>query len=274
MRIFSAGLLLGAILQLQRIASAVPGARALLPWGYTRRITGGAVVRRDTCTPDSEEFYRRILALQCDTDYKRVVEEEIEQSNCRNPLYFSDGEDDLPCSFPYDERTNVKNCSEDCYLREFYYIYCTQLGERYADISADCGQPLEGAGFCGFDEGDFCILKYNLRIPVSEACSTADDGSPETECSERCRAAVQTFRDESGCCLALLIKETDIGSGDEGASLANLFSSCRVDIPDVCTSFSPPREFLQCARDDPIGSSAAIVGATSMCITAVSLMMT
>ena len=30
---------------------------------------------------------------------------------------------------------------------------------------------------------------------------------------------------------------------------ANLFSTCGVEVPGVCNSFSPPRKFLDCAHD-------------------------
>ena len=91
----------------------------------------------------------------CQKNLIRAFEAEIEGSNCKNIYYSGLYDEKENCDGPRDERENVRNCTDTCSLRVLYYIYCTTVGEQYAEISRECGDPLDGAGFCSFDHGDF-----------------------------------------------------------------------------------------------------------------------
>ena len=80
------------------------------------------------------------------------------------------------CDLPRDERKDVPRCSENCSLRQFYYLYCTYLGESNREISRECGQPWVGASFCGFDNGEFCLLRYAATLLLTYSCLASEEG--------------------------------------------------------------------------------------------------
>ena len=131
----------------------------------------GRVGRRDaTCQPNSEDYEQKTEALTCEEEYLKAVDEEIQQSNCKNTQYVDNDNDyddgnssEVTCDGPSDEREGVPNCSETCSLRQFYYLYCTYLGEQNAEIGRECGQPWEGAGFCSYVNGDFLLVSVLLH---------------------------------------------------------------------------------------------------------------
>ena len=220
-----------------------------------------ALSRRDggsSCELNSPEYEQRTDALSCQDDYVKAVEEEIERSKCKNRLY-QEGDYDVDynssytaCDFPRDERSgDIPLCPENCSLRQFYYLYCTYLGEQTAEIGSQCGQPWEGASYCGFYNGDFCLMRYYATVLLTDTCSNADSSSGnELQCSDECMKAVTNYKEELGCCVAYWRGGVGgSGSGDEGPTVEEIFSACGVEVPSACTSFSPPSEFLDCARD-------------------------
>ena len=215
---------------------------------YATRHSSDHIARKQAsteCTPDSEEYDRRVDALECDEDYIKAVQDGIERSTCKNFFYteddFSGDGSDIDCEPVVDSRPNVDNCPFECSLRQIYYYVCTYLWDDFVEINEECGIDIDGVGFCAFDEGDFCFLQYNLTYAVFYVCNTID------ECSETCKDAVEQFREESGCCAYSFINDEDlIGSGD-GGILRRIFSACDVEVPGQCTSSSPPQEFLECA---------------------------
>ena len=68
------------------------------------------VTRQDeeTCTPDSEEYIRRIEALECNEEYQRAVREDIKTSNCINLNYLPDDYGDTNACSVIDDRVGVK----------------------------------------------------------------------------------------------------------------------------------------------------------------------
>ena len=147
------------------------------------------------------------------------------------------------CDLPRDERKEVPRCFENCSLRQFYYLYCTYLGES---ISRECGQPWVGASFCGFDNGEFCLLRYAVTLLLTYSCPASEEG--EFKCSDDCRKAAENYKEEVGCCVSYWQEGTG-GSGD-GESVSDIFSACGVEMPDSCTEIHPPEEFLDCAHGD------------------------
>ena len=130
------------------------------------------------------------------------------------------------------------------------YYYCTYLWEDIIDVNRECGVETDGVGYCAFDKGDFCFLRYSLSTPVFEACTRGVE-----ECNETCKDAVEQFKDESGCCGAWFLgPDNYYGSGaGEDEKLRDIFSSCDVDVPSQqCTSYTPPQEFLECAGIEPV----------------------
>ena len=172
----------------------------------------------------------------CQRNLLRAFEAEIKGSNCKNILY-SEFYDDQDCDGPRDERENARNCSDTCSYRVLYYVLCTTIGEQYAEIRRECGNPLDGAGFFSFYNGDFCFIQYNWRYNSTfdfiDECSSTDSRG-EIECSEKCRDAVETYIEDIGCCAAFWKYV-----GDDDKTISDIFFACGVDIPAACTSFSP-----------------------------------
>ena len=98
-----------------------------------------------------------------------------------------------------------------------------------------------------------------------EECSTLLlPDSSDTGCTERCRNAVETYVNMSGCC-----GSSAYGSGYENA-IEDIFSACGVEIPEPCTYSPPPKEFLDCAREsesaaEPVVSQAVGVVLVIVC---------
>ena len=236
---------------------------------------GGAheLSRKDenTCTPDSEEYDRRRNALLCNEEYLRAVREEIEKSNCSNRFYSPDTKDEYdyddedpnPCPI-IDERVNVGLCSEECSLKQSFFLLCNYLGEESVEINRECGVS-GGEADCSFNDKNFCVSEViypssNFQTVYNECfleSNVVNDGS----CSDKCKNALDDFTDANGCCVGLyfdipfsVIFELDT-DGDEALS-ANLFSTCEVEIPNVCNilNFSPPEEFLDCAHDGDVNN--------------------
>ena len=200
------------------------------------------------CTPDSEEYYRRLGALFCDEDYIKAVQDGIERSTCKNFFYTED--DFIDCESFVDSRPNVDNCSYECSSKMFHYYVCTYLWDGFVKINEECGTEIDGVELCAFDKGDFCFMKYNLTYAVFDACNTIN------ECSETCKDAVEQFREESGCCAYSFINDEGLFGFGDGELLGRLFSVCDVEVPGQCTSSSPPQEFLECAGIEPVGAAA------------------
>ena len=221
-----------------------------------------------TCT--YEEFYQKTDALFCEESYLTAVKEEFEQSNCRNTYgedydYDYENASSLPCEEPRDEKENVRNCTEACSFREFFYIFCTTIGERYAGISRECGMDqIEYSVSCDYDKGDFCYLKYNLTKSLYKKCGASD------ECSASCKMAVETYVEETGCC-AYYWRNYEEGddryyeNGNDETTISDIFSACGVEIPDKCiVDFDLPKEFLDCARDPTVNEGATVIASLLM----------
>ena len=200
MKFHSAILLCVAVLQLVLTASEGKANRDSFYSEYPRVVDHAPVAtvgRRATCEPESDEYFDRIAFLTCEKSFLRAVEAEMEGSYCRNIYYSSvyDYEDfcgDLP-----DERENVSNCSAVCSGRVLYFMFCTTVGEQYAEISRECGDTLDRGGYCSFDRGEFCFNHYNSTIVLVDECSPTNSQG-ELECREECRDAIETYVEGCG----------------------------------------------------------------------------
>ena len=154
-------------------------------------------------------------------------------------------------------------CSEECGSKQFGYFYCKYLGEELASIGRACGKTVVGAGYCSFNNDNFCgsYPSSNFRA-VYDKCfveSNVSDGS----CSDECKEALDDFTDALGCCVTFFfdfplsyILDLDMDT-DEKLS-ATLFSTCGVRVPGVCNSFSPPRKFRDCAHDGDVHATPTV----------------
>ena len=112
----------------------------------------GGVGRREagSCAPNSEDYEQKTDALTCQEEYLKAVEEEIQRSNCKNTQYVDSNDYDYDdgnsseCDGPRDEREGVPRCSEACSLRQYYYLYCTYLGEQNAEIEGNAASRGKG----------------------------------------------------------------------------------------------------------------------------------
>ena len=140
MKLFIAVLLCAAVLQLALTAAEATTKRDPFHLGLPRAaddIPDATLGKRQTCEPDSDEYYERLGALDCQKNLLRAFEAEIKGSNCKNIFYsqFYDEEDNCDTSDgPRDEREDVRNCSDICSYRVLLYVYCTTVGEQYAEI--------------------------------------------------------------------------------------------------------------------------------------------
>ena len=163
-------LLCAAIFQLELMA--VTGSHFHPSTHFLRRLRGNnrrlVVDQRDaTCTPYSEEYFRKTDALTCQENFIAAVKQEIEQSNCKNLLGDDSAYEELPCDFPTDDRENVRNCTEECSERQYLYVFCKTIGQQYAEVDKECG--VDTFLYCGIDKGDFC-LQFN-RVFAEEVYS-------------------------------------------------------------------------------------------------------
>ena len=221
---------------------------------------GGAhdVTRKDenSCTPDSDEHYDRLDALECNEEYMLAVRKEIERSNCTNMAYspddYDNGETDS-CAI-FDERDGVNvSCSEECSYRVYIYLYCKYLGEEAVNIDRECGETVVGASYCSFNSKGFCyLINSSTYQTVYDECFMKDIVN-DRSCSNECKVALEKFKDIQGCCVRLYFEDED-----EDTSLSDLFSTCRIEIPEACNSFSPPEEFLDCAHDGDVHVSPTV----------------
>ena len=130
---------------------------------YNRREiigTSHEVTRKDeetsTCTPNSDEYYRRYDALLCgDNEYMRAVRKEIENSNCTSTY-----SPERSCAIT-DERVDINTCSEECSATQYFYLICKYLGEEGLSIDRECGVPsaVVGVGGCSFNNNTFCSVE-------------------------------------------------------------------------------------------------------------------
>jgi hypothetical protein len=278
-------LLCAAIFQLELMA--VTGSHFHASAHFLRRLRGNnrrlVVDRRDaTCTPYSEEYDRKSDALFCQESYIAAVKQEIEQSNCKNIEgddsdygdYFYDYDSSSPpCDFPTDDRENVRNCTEECSERQLLYVFCTTIGQQHAEIDKECG--VDTFLYCGNDNGDFCLLKYNLTVSLLKKCSaTSSMGGGEFECNDNCKNTVEMYVAESGCCVDFWKDYRDYseeGSAYDGPTVSEVFSACDVDIPEGCNvNFNPPKELLDCARST-INRSSTQLGSVLIVLVSASI---
>ena len=250
MELFRALLLCSAIVQLKLVS--------ITACYSSPNCSAKAESRRDVekvCT--NEEYYRKTGALFCQMSYLTTLKEGIQQSSCKvnvgDDIHFE--KTSPPCKFPEDERHDVRyNCSEDCSRRFLHFLFCTTIGKQYADVSQECGITNSPHFYCGFDKGDFCVMKYNKTKSLLEQCSPRSDGH-KIVCSQSCKMAVETYAAECGCCVDYWKSYDENG----GTKVSDILSACEMGVPDRCNvDYNPPRGILHCARDESaIDRSAA-----------------
>ena len=150
-------------------------------------------------------------------------------------------------------------------LTDCTYISCVLISENSTWRSAGSAAKHKATG--GFDRGDFCLLRFNEKKLAMDECSNS---SPNvSECSDECRNALETYREEVGCCVSYW--KGGVGERREGdPTLADYFSICDVEIPGACTNFSPPKEFLDCTCDPASASGSVTFSVSSIMLVAVS----
>ena len=144
---------------------------------------------------------------------------------------------------------------------------CRHLGEQYIEGSGGCESPPSEARNCLFDKGDFCFLKRNQTNAVLIECyatsnvTALDNG--RIDCSARCRAAVNAYLENSGCC-ANLWQFQDHRSGP---TIEDIFTTCQMELPEECTNYNTqPSDFLDCARagQSSLSANTAVIFTASL----------
>ena len=137
-------------------------------------------------------------------------------------------------------------------------------------VNRECGHQ-NGQTFAHLTREISVFSKSYLRDALLEDCSTLLlPDSSDTGCTERCRNAVETYVNMSGCCVIYGSSALGAyGSGYENA-IEDIFSACGVEIPEPCTYSPPPKEFLDCAREsesaaEPVASQAVGVVLVIVC---------
>ena len=272
MGLFSALALSAAVVQLVLLDSATAADSLLITHRPQNSEKVDRVKRQQFCSTDD---YRRFLdALDCQEDYLNALSEEIDNSKCRNAFYRdpdSDYHDNNLCAKPADTRGSLRNCTDDCSARQFYYMACTHLREQYRDGLVGCENQQNVAEnltiSCLFDKGDFCFLKQNQTNAVLIECyatsnvTALDNG--RIDCSARCRAAVNAYLENSGCCANLWRSNHHLF----GPTIEDIFTTCQVELPEECTNYNPPpSDFLDCARagQNSLSANTAVIFAASL----------
>ena len=268
MGLFSALALSAAVVQLVLLDSATAADSPLITHRPQNSEKVDRVKRQQFC---SFSAYRRMMdALDCQEDYLDALSEEIDNSKCRNEFYSnpeSSYHDNNLCAKPADTRSSLRNCTDECSQRQFYYMACSNLREQYRDGLVGCNNPPNVARDCLFDKGDFCFLKQNQTNAVLIECyatsnvTALDNG--RIDCSARCRAAVNAYRENSGCCANYWRFEDHFS----GPSIENIFTTCQVELPEECANYNtPPSDFLDCARagQSALSANTAVIFTASL----------
>ena len=228
-----------------------------------------------TCTPNSDEYWNRTSALLCSEDYHRAVRAEIERSVCKNFFYSREFFDDVEdsCEHPIDERSDVNaNCSTNCSLTQLYYVYCESNEEEIKKIDRECGVTDSYA--CLFDDEESCNAKepYYFFYKIHEECNTTESVSIQNgACSSGCKQALEALKDMSGCCLASFLKDNLWFEDDEEKFLFDLYSTCGVEIPEICSGL-PSDDILECAHPSNPGDNAKAVNSKFLLISMIVIM--
>ena len=264
MGLFSALALSAAVVQLVLLDSATAANSPLITHRPQNSEKVDRVKRQQFCS--YTDYHRMMDALDCQEDYLNALSEEIDNSKCRNEFYRdpdSDYHDNNLCAKPADTRSSLRNCTDECSWRQFYYMACSNLREQYRDGLVGCENPPNVARICLFDKGDFCFLKRNQTNAVLIECyatsnvTALDNG--RIDCSARCRAAVNAYLENSGCCANYWRFEDHFS----GPSIEDIFTTCQVELPEECANYNtPPSDFLDCARAGQSALSAVIFTAS------------
>ena len=202
-----------------------------------------------------------------------AVRTEIERSVCKNVLYTREFDDqETSCGHPVDERKDVNaTCSTSCSITQLFYVFCESNGEEIKKIDKECG--LTDSYACLFDDEESCDAKepYYFFVKIYEECNTTESVSIQNSaCSSGCKQALEALKDMSGCCLANLFEDNLWFEDDEEKFLIDLYSTCGVEIPEICSGL-PSDDILECAHP---GDNANAVNSKFLLISMIVIMAT
>ena len=151
---------------------------------------------------------------------------------------------------------NVGPCTDKCTQRQAYYVFCKTLNEEYEKVNRECG--MENT-VCGFHNGEFCATMDFSDSYFDEIFDECYNKSDDV-CSINCKNALGEFIDKVGCCFNYFNSSYFYDIDYPGLS-SDLFSACRIEVPDTCNSFNSkavPDDFLECAGRTINNSGAAL----------------
>ncbi len=137
--------------------------------------------------------------------------------------------------FPSDCKELFNGAADNEYTDLLYSHYCnTHCGTVYSNFLRSCGA--EGKQLAEFydrlcwtnERGVPCYLflgRYQRYNPVSQVEALCLSLAAGNGCPLRCKRAVQSFRQQLGCCVTNIYNATSPGG---------LWSSCGVTVPDYC----------------------------------------
>ena len=163
---------------------------------------------------------------------------------------------DTPNTADIVAKCNIDPCTEECSLRQVYYVFCKYLGEGHEQINEECGFE-DVVYYCGFDKGKFCVeMDYQnsyFKVLISDECySNSEEGNvTDGVCSTNCKNVLVEFIDTVGCCFNSFNSTfPKFGSSTSPGLSSDLFSLCGIEVPHACNSFNStavPDDFLECA---------------------------
>ena len=128
-------------------------------------------------------------------------------------------------------------CTTASYLRRLRALRCNQThGQQLADMYLNCGYnqlALREMIDCGVRDGDFCfdVADYAQRYQ-NEVDSQCFDMYGKPICSDDCRAALKSFRENVGCCINNLYNASDNPISNDRTASNLLWTACEVEPVD------------------------------------------
>ena len=146
----------------------------------------------------------------------------------------------------------TQQCSFECALRQYKYLYCKSLSKELEKINKECGIDFTKTfETCGFDKGNYCYLMAIFDDPdsyfatVYDKCYTffAENVATNRVCSGECKGAVQELKDRYGCCMGYY-NNSDINTIREQVMISDLWVACGIDTLENCELGSAPDDYL------------------------------
>ena len=150
-------------------------------------------------------------------------------------------------------------CSYVCIITQYLAMDCKYHVRKQVTIYRECGdkeRAVEAEQRCGLNKkGDFCAVSSVQSdkkevLTIYNKCYTFF--TTNITCTSECKEALESFKQEYGCCLNNLNNTRFLSESDIGVQITrwDLWSSCKVATPGFCVfphDISLYDNFIGCA---------------------------